>query len=356
MARHGAGGGHRVRPGRAGLPRAARRRGRRARARRGGDRQRASGRRRSGCRPSRRAGARRRRTRCSPTPGRSTCVVVAAPQRRARAAGAAPASRPARRSWSTSRWRCPPAEAHGLVDAARARGRRADRVPEPALGQRPAHAAAAASTTARSGECTAYESRFERWRPQPQRRLLARGAAVRPTAAACCWTSAAISSTRRCTCSARRRASTRRSTSRRRRSPTTTCSSRSATQRGAVPPVGRRPRRCTRAAAARARQRRGVRGRAARRPGGRAARGGSAAGGRTAGSPSRRGDGWRRGDEVTTVPSEPGRWDLYYPAVARAVRGEGTVPVDPVDAVLALRTIEAARESARSASVLDLSP
>jgi scyllo-inositol 2-dehydrogenase (NADP+) len=61
-----------------------------------------------------------------------------------------------------------------------------------------------------------------------------------------------------------------------------------------------------------------------------------------------------RGDDVVAVPSQPGRWDLYYPAVARAVAGEGPAPVDPADAVLALRTIEAARESARSGAVVEL--
>jgi scyllo-inositol 2-dehydrogenase (NADP+) len=59
-----------------------------------------------------------------------------------------------------------------------------------------------------------------------------------------------------------------------------------------------------------------------------------------------------RGDDVAPVPSEPGRWDLFYPAVALAVRGEGPVPVDPADAVRTLRTLEAARESARTAAVV----
>jgi predicted dehydrogenase len=54
------------------------------------------------------------------------------------------------------------------------------------------------------------------------------------------------------------------------------------------------------------------------------------------------------------VPSEPGRWDVFYPAVAAAVRGEGPVPVDPSDAVGALRVIEAARQSARERAVVEL--
>jgi scyllo-inositol 2-dehydrogenase (NADP+) len=53
-----------------------------------------------------------------------------------------------------------------------------------------------------------------------------------------------------------------------------------------------------------------------------------------------------RGDEAEPVHSEPGRWDLFYPAVAATVRGEGAVPVDPDDAVHALELIEAARQSA----------
>jgi scyllo-inositol 2-dehydrogenase (NADP+) len=61
-----------------------------------------------------------------------------------------------------------------------------------------------------------------------------------------------------------------------------------------------------------------------------------------------------RGEESEAVPSEPGRWDLYYPAVAAAVRGEGPVPVDPADAVRALTVIEAARESARTHAVVGL--
>jgi scyllo-inositol 2-dehydrogenase (NADP+) len=61
-----------------------------------------------------------------------------------------------------------------------------------------------------------------------------------------------------------------------------------------------------------------------------------------------------RGDEVRPVPSEPGRWRDFYPAVAAAVRGEGPVPVDPADAVRALAVLDAARESARTGSVIDL--
>jgi scyllo-inositol 2-dehydrogenase (NADP+) len=61
-----------------------------------------------------------------------------------------------------------------------------------------------------------------------------------------------------------------------------------------------------------------------------------------------------RGDESRVVPSERGRWDLFYPRLADAVRGAGPVPVDPADAVAALTVLEAARRSAREAAVVTL--
>lgn len=53
-----------------------------------------------------------------------------------------------------------------------------------------------------------------------------------------------------------------------------------------------------------------------------------------------------RGATATTVRSERGRWDTYYPAFAAAVRGEGRVPVDPWDVVRAAAVLDAARLSA----------
>ncbi len=47
-----------------------------------------------------------------------------------------------------------------------------------------------------------------------------------------------------------------------------------------------------------------------------------------------------------TVPSERGRWDTYYPAVAAAVLGNGAPPVDPLDAVATAQVLDAARKSA----------
>ena len=59
-----------------------------------------------------------------------------------------------------------------------------------------------------------------------------------------------------------------------------------------------------------------------------------------------------RGDAREPVVSERGRWDLFYPAMAAAVRGDRAVPVDPTDAVRTLEVIEAARLSAAEHRVL----
>jgi predicted dehydrogenase len=48
-----------------------------------------------------------------------------------------------------------------------------------------------------------------------------------------------------------------------------------------------------------------------------------------------------RGAELTAVASERGRWDTFYPAFARAVRGEGPLPVDPRDALEVLTVLDA---------------
>jgi predicted dehydrogenase len=54
------------------------------------------------------------------------------------------------------------------------------------------------------------------------------------------------------------------------------------------------------------------------------------------------------------VPAERGDWPRFYVLVRDALRGEGPMPVDPNDAVAALRVLEAARESARSAAIVAL--
>ena len=61
--------------------------------------------------------------------------------------------------------------------------------------------------------------------------------------------------------------------------------------------------------------------------------------------------GWGRlqhGKTSAPVPTERGRWDTFYPAVARAIRGEGPLPVDPWDAVRNMDVLDAARISART--------
>jgi len=55
-----------------------------------------------------------------------------------------------------------------------------------------------------------------------------------------------------------------------------------------------------------------------------------------------------------TQPTLPGRYTDYYAAIERALRGEGPVPVDPSDAVAALKVIEAARISADEGRVVAL--
>jgi predicted dehydrogenase len=50
-------------------------------------------------------------------------------------------------------------------------------------------------------------------------------------------------------------------------------------------------------------------------------------------------------DGSTAVDLAPGAWDTYYPAFARAVRGDGPPPVDAADAVATADVLEAARLS-----------
>jgi scyllo-inositol 2-dehydrogenase (NADP+) len=58
------------------------------------------------------------------------------------------------------------------------------------------------------------------------------------------------------------------------------------------------------------------------------------------------------GERSIPVPGEPGDWPRFYALVAAALRGEGPPPVDPSDAVLALRVLEAVRESARTSQTV----
>ncbi|MEV0407182.1 Gfo/Idh/MocA family oxidoreductase [Actinoallomurus sp. NPDC050550] len=62
-----------------------------------------------------------------------------------------------------------------------------------------------------------------------------------------------------------------------------------------------------------------------------------------------------RGDHAEPAPSERGRWDLFYPAFAAAVRGTGQLPVDPWDAIATARVLDAARTGATTGQVVALS-
>jgi scyllo-inositol 2-dehydrogenase (NADP+) len=61
-----------------------------------------------------------------------------------------------------------------------------------------------------------------------------------------------------------------------------------------------------------------------------------------------------RGDENEPVPSERGAWDTFYPSIATALRDGSPPPVDPRDAVVVLRILEAARTSADQQQVITL--
>ncbi len=82
-------------------------------------------------------------------------------------------------------------------------------------------------------------------------------------------------------------------------------------------------------------------------------------------SPADEGDAWgvepeerwgrfSRGDDGEQVPTLPGAWQTFYPAFAAAVRGRGPVPVDPRDAVATATVLDAARRSATTGEVVRL--
>lgn len=56
----------------------------------------------------------------------------------------------------------------------------------------------------------------------------------------------------------------------------------------------------------------------------------------------------RAGEEAVPVPTRAGCYQSFYAKMAEAIQTGGEVPVDPRDALLGLRIIEAARESAAS--------
>jgi predicted dehydrogenase len=60
------------------------------------------------------------------------------------------------------------------------------------------------------------------------------------------------------------------------------------------------------------------------------------------------------GETGASVPSERGRWDMFYPAFAAAVGGTGEVTVNPWDAVRTMDALDAARISATTGETVDL--
>jgi predicted dehydrogenase len=61
-----------------------------------------------------------------------------------------------------------------------------------------------------------------------------------------------------------------------------------------------------------------------------------------------------RGADGEVVPTLPGAWSTFYPTFARAVRGQGPVPVEPRDAVMTATVLDAARRSATDGAVVRL--
>jgi predicted dehydrogenase len=70
--------------------------------------------------------------------------------------------------------------------------------------------------------------------------------------------------------------------------------------------------------------------------------------------PEERWGRFSRGEEAETVPTVPGAWDTFYPAFAAAVRGDGEVPVYPREAVATATVLDAARRSATEGGIVRL--
>ncbi len=60
------------------------------------------------------------------------------------------------------------------------------------------------------------------------------------------------------------------------------------------------------------------------------------------------------GTSAAPYPTERGRWDLFYPAFAGAVRGTNPPPVNPRDAIASLTLLAAARKSAETGAVVSI--
>jgi predicted dehydrogenase len=54
------------------------------------------------------------------------------------------------------------------------------------------------------------------------------------------------------------------------------------------------------------------------------------------------------------IPTERGRWNRFYELWVDAVRGRGTVPVDPWDAVRTATVLDAARRSDTEGRSIDV--
>jgi predicted dehydrogenase len=63
-----------------------------------------------------------------------------------------------------------------------------------------------------------------------------------------------------------------------------------------------------------------------------------------------------RDGKSEVLRSERGAWDTFYPAFAATVRGIGPVPVSPWDAVATAQVLDAARESAVKRTLVRLGP
>ncbi len=59
-----------------------------------------------------------------------------------------------------------------------------------------------------------------------------------------------------------------------------------------------------------------------------------------------------RAGQRETLVSQRGAWDLFYPGFARAVRGDGPLPVDPWDAISTAEVLDAARTAAATERVV----
>ena len=60
------------------------------------------------------------------------------------------------------------------------------------------------------------------------------------------------------------------------------------------------------------------------------------------------------GTAAAPYATERGRWDLFYPAFAGAVRGTNPPPVDPRDAIASGTLLAAARTSAATGAVVQI--